>query len=108
MDRKRIVGFGLLLGIVSIVLLAAPIQALANGDMLGQLNQNGQGMQTQDCDGNALQQRTRQGLRTHDGNCTGDCVQTRCQSRQSLDQAVTTSVCNCIRHTEQHRYQNTR
>ena len=106
MDRKMIMGLGLLLGLVSIALFTAPIQALANGDMLGPMGQDGQGIPTQDCEGKKLQQQTRQGLRTQDGNCTGDCEQNQCQSRLRRDQDVPTSVYDCMRNTEQHRIQN--
>ena len=65
---KMIVGIALMLGIVSIALLATPIQAYVNGtgdsDMLQE--QDRDRLRTHECDGDMLQRRskTRDGLRT--------------------------------------------
>lgn len=80
---KMIVGIALVLGIVSIALLATPIQAYVNGtgDSDMPQTQERDKLRTRDCDGDMLQRRTKDRLRT----------QNRC--------------CNCTANLEQYRYQ---
>jgi len=88
---KMIMGIALVLGVTSIALLAAPIQAYvtgaANGDML----------QTQDPD------RDQDRLRAHD--C--DCQPTQYRCRHKTGECTENGMCNCTQSLEQYREQNT-
>jgi len=87
---KMIVGMALVLGAVSIALLATPIQAYVNGTSDGDLlqAQDRDRLRTKgcECDGGMLQARDhiRDRLRTQDCecNCTPSLEQYRCQDRK--------------------------
>lgn len=111
---KMIVGIALVLGVVSIALLAAPIQAYVNGagnsDLLQ--TQDRDSLRTKDCGCNCdmLQTRdqVRDRLRTYDCDCNCTCDGTREQSqiRQRTNECVMNGICNCTTSLEQYRYQH--
>ncbi|MDH5374745.1 MAG: hypothetical protein OEZ21_03485 [Candidatus Bathyarchaeota archaeon] len=90
MNGKMIMGIALIVGIVSIVFLAAPIQAYFNGTG----------------DGDLLQTQQRDKLRTQDCDCPCDCTCTQCRERQKFNECATNRICNCTMNLEQHRYKN--
>lgn len=90
MNVKMIAGITLIVGIVSIALLATPIQAYLNGTT------NGDMLQTQD----------RERLRTQNRDCTGECTQTQNQNRQRTNECTTNRTCNQTMNMEQFRNQH--
>jgi hypothetical protein len=90
MNIKMIAGITLIVGIVSIALLATPIQAYLNGTTNGDL------LQTQD------QER----LRTQNRDCTGECAQTQNQDRQRTNECTKNRTCNQTMNMEQSRNQH--
>jgi len=96
----KIGGILLILGIVSIALLAAPIQAYANGTGISDF------LQTQEQDGDMLQTQNQERLRTQDcnGNCNGAGTQTQHHNRERINEDAN-NVCNCAKNMEQQRYQ---
>jgi len=89
-NGKMIVGMALIVGIVSIVFLAAPIQAYVNGTGNGDLFQT--------------QQRDK--LRAQNRDCNGDCVHPQYRERQRFNECATNRICNCTMNLEQYRYKN--
>ena len=85
---KMILGMALVLGAVSIALLATPIQAYVNGTS----------------DGDLLQAQDRDRLRTKDCKCDGDMLQTRDHIRDRL--RTQDCECNCTPSLEQYRCQD--
>jgi hypothetical protein len=83
---KMILGIASVLGVLSMVFLAAPIQAYVNGTG----------------DGDLLQTQGQDRLRTQD--C--DCTQTQHHSRQRTNEYATNRICNYTMNLEQYRYQN--
>jgi hypothetical protein len=83
---KMIAGIALVLGVLSMVFLAAPIQAYVNGPE----------------DGDSLQTQNQDRLRTQD--C--DCTQTQHHSRQRTNEYATNRICNHTMNLEQYRHQN--
>ncbi|UCH71258.1 MAG: hypothetical protein JSV29_04680 [Candidatus Bathyarchaeota archaeon] len=90
---KMIMGIALVLGITSIALLAAPIQAYVNGTANGDL------LHTQDRD------RDKDRLRTHD--CDYDCQHIQYRHRHKTSEWSKNGICNCTQSMEQYREQNT-
>jgi hypothetical protein len=84
-----IVGIALIVGVVSIVLLAAPVQAYVNG------TGNGDMLQSQD----------RESLRTQNREGTCDCTRTQYRSRQRTNECSTNGICNCTMSLKQYRNQ---
>jgi len=109
MDGKMIVGIALIVGVVSIVLLAAPVQAYVNGTGNGDLlqTQDRHRMRTreQDRDGNMLQTQDRESLRTQNGERTCDCTRTQHRCRQRTNECSTNGICNCTMSLKQYRNQ---
>ena len=81
---KMIVGIALVLGVVSIALLATPIQAYVNGTSNGDQDR----------------------LRTRDRDCNGDCTGAQYGERQRANECVTNRVCKCKMSLERYRNQN--
>ena len=110
MNSKMIAGTALIVGIITIALLAAPIQAYVNGtcnhDMLQ--TQERDRLRTRDCDcnGDMLQTQERERLRVQNRDCNGDCTQTQYHYRQRANESATNNICNCTKNMEQYRYQN--
>ena len=108
---KMIVGIALVLGVVSIALLAAPIQAYVNetGDLLQTQDRNGLRIQDCECDGDVLctRDQVRDKLRTQDrdGDCACDGVREKNRTRQRINECAMNRICNCTTSLEQHRYQ---
>ncbi len=90
---KMIMGIALVLGVTSIALLAAPIQAYVTGAANGDL------LQTQDRD------RDQDRLRAHDCDC--DCQSTQYRYRNETGECTKNGMCNCTQSMEQYRQQNT-
>jgi hypothetical protein len=88
-NRKIIVGIGLLVSIATIAFLAAPIQAYFGGA------DHGDSLQTQE------QER----LRTRECDCSGECTQTQFNYRQRVNECTTNGI-NCTRNMRQYRNQN--
>ncbi len=88
---KMIMGIALVLGVTSIALLAAPIQAYVTGAANGDL------LQTQDRD------RGQDRLRAHD--C--DCQLTQYRYRHKTGECTKNGMHNCTQSMEQYREQNT-
>jgi len=84
MDGKMAVGIVLIVGIMSIVFLAAPIQAYLNGTA------NGDMLQTQD----------RLGIKNR------DCTQAQNRSSQRTGECVTNRTCTQTMNMEQFRNQH--
>ena len=109
MNVKMIGGIFLILGIVSIALLATPIQAYANGTGISDFlqTQERKRSRTQDCDGDMLQTQTQERLRTQDcnGDCNGAGTQTQYRNGERVNEGAPNNVCNCAQNMEQHRYQ---
>lgn len=106
---KMTAGTALVLGILSIVFLAAPIQAYVNGagngDMLQVQDQDR--LKTQDCrcNGEMLHTQEQERQKTQDCNCTCDCTQTQYHNRKRTNECATIRICNCTTNFEQYRYQ---
>ena len=107
---KMIAGIALALGILSIAFLAAPIQAYVNGNVDGDLLQtrDRDRLRTQDCDcnGDMLQTQERERLRIQNRDCACDCTQTQYHNRQRTNECATNRICNCTMNLEQYRNQN--
>ncbi len=82
----------LVLGVATVALLAAPIQAYVNGTGSGDMfqTQDQKRLRTRDCDcdGDMLQDRNQAKLRVQDGDCvcngTGNMMQYRYQYREMV------------------------
>jgi hypothetical protein len=94
-NRKMIVGIGLLVGIATIAFFTAPIQArfdgLDNGDVLQTQEQERLRTRECECNGDLLQTQEQERVRTHNRYCNGECTQTQS---------------NCTRNTREYRNQN--
>lgn len=107
---KIVAGITLVLGIVSIALLATPIQAYVNaagnGDLLRTQDQDGLRIRDCECDRSMLQvrDRVRERLRTQDCNGTCNSLQEHSQVWQRSNECSMNGVCNCTGSLEQHRY----
>ncbi|MDH5448639.1 MAG: hypothetical protein OEY24_03155 [Candidatus Bathyarchaeota archaeon] len=110
---KIIAGITLVLGIVSIALLATPIQAYvngtSNGDLLRTQDQRRLGAKDCECDGDVLQERDRDRLRIQDCDCNCTCNGTQQQSRvrQRINECSMNRICNYTKSMEQYRCQHT-
>jgi hypothetical protein len=89
-NRKMIVGIGLLVSIAAIAFFAAPIQAYFGGADHGDL----------------LQTQEQERLRTRECDCNGECTQTQCAYRQRVNECATNGICNCTRNMREYRHQN--
>ena len=111
MDVKMIGGIVLILGIASIALLAAPIQAYANetgiSDFLQTQERERLRTHDQDRSGDMLQTQTQERLRTQDcnGDCNGAGTQTQYRNGERVNEDAPNNICNCAKNMEQHRYQ---
>ncbi len=111
MNIKMIGGILLILGIVSIALLAAPIQAYANVTGISDFLQTHERKRsrTRERDGDMLQTQTQERLRTQDCDCNHDCngasAQTQYRNGEGVNEGAPNNVCNCAKNMEQHRYQ---
>ncbi len=103
---KIVAGITLVLGIVSIALLAMPIQAYINGasdwDLLRTQDQDRLRIKDCECDGSMLQVRER--LRMQDYNSTCNSIQEQSQVWQRSSECAMNGICNCTNSLEQHRY----
>lgn len=90
MNGKMIVGIGLIVGIVAIALLAAPIRAYVNGAG----------------NGDVLEIKERDRLRTQNRDYHGDCTRTQHRYRQRVNESATNNIRNCTMNMEQCRHQN--
>jgi len=90
MNGKMIMGIALIVGIISIVFLAAPIQAYVNGTSNGDL----------------LQTQQRDKLRIQGCDCLYACARTQYRERQRFNECATNRICNCTMNLEQYRYKN--
>lgn len=115
MSRMKIVaGMTLVLGIVSIALLAAPTQAYYNGVGNGDLlqTQDMDRLRTQgyecDCDMIHIQDRVRDRLQAQDCNCSPirNSAEEQNLIRQRTSEYATNRICNCLMSFEQYRYQH--
>lgn len=110
MNRKMIVGIGLLIAITAIAFSAAPIQAHFDGSGHGDLlqTQEIERLRTRECDcnGDLLQTQEQERLRTQNRSCNDECTKTQCDYRQSINECATNRVCNCTRNTREYRNQN--
>lgn len=88
-NRKMIVGIGLLVGIAAIAFFAAPIQAYFGGADHGDL----------------LQTQEQERLRTRECDCSGECTETQFNYRQRVNECTTNGV-NYTRNMRQCRNQS--
>lgn len=115
MSRMKIIaGMPLVLGVISIALLAAPIQAYYNGIGDGDLlqTQDMDRLRTQgcecDCDMIHVQDHIRDRLQAQDCNCSRipNSAEEQNLIRQRTNEYTTNRICNNVMSLEQYRYQH--